>query len=192
MSAEEHESVTHWLHQLSSDEESAAQQKLWNRYFTQLAGIARARLKGAPGRDADEEDVALSVLDSFFRGARDGRFPNLEDRTGLWPLLVTITARKAINQIKRQQAKKRSSDAEEYVPDLATIAGEQPTPQFALEVAEQVDLLLGQLADEQLREIAVMKLEGYTNQEIAEHFDIAVRSVARKLARIRIEWQETD
>lgn len=189
MDSERHESVTHWLHQLSSDEESVAQQQLWNRYFSRLAALARTRLTGAPQRDADEEDVVVSVFESFFRGARAGRFPNLQDRTGLWPLLMKITARKAINQVKRQQAKKRTSQAEEYLPDLALLVGDEPTPQFAAEVAEQTQTLLDALDDDVLRTIALMKLEGYTNAEIAAHFDIAERSVARKLVRIRTEWE---
>jgi DNA-directed RNA polymerase specialized sigma24 family protein len=178
------------LLQLNTDDDSAAQQNLWNRYFTRLAGVARGRLTGAPQRDADEEDVALSVLDSFFRGAQQGRFPNLKDRTGLWPLLVKMTARKAINQINRQQAKKRTNKAEQYLPNLAELTGSEPTPQFAVEVAEQVQRLLARLSDDQLRTVATMKLEGYTNAEIASHLEIVERSVARKLVRIRTEWAD--
>jgi DNA-directed RNA polymerase specialized sigma24 family protein len=152
-----------------------------------LAGLARTRLTGAPQRDADEEDVVLSAVDSFFRAARAGRFPELHDRTGLWPLLVKITARKAINQVKRQQAKKRSSAAEQAVPDIAQLVGDEPTPQFAAEVAEQVEQLLG-LLDEELRTVATMKLEGFTNGEIAQRFGVVERSIERKLARIRVEW----
>jgi RNA polymerase sigma factor (sigma-70 family) len=187
MDPQSHESVTDWLHQLAADHDSAAQQQLWNRYFARLAAIARTRLAGAQRRDADEEDVVLSVFDSFFRAARAGRFPDLQDRTGLWPLLVKITARKAINQVKRQQAKKRSTAAEEAVPDIAHLAGDEPTPQFAAEIAEQVERLLGKL-DGDLRTVAVMKLEGFTNAEIAVRFGIVERSIERKLARIRIEW----
>jgi RNA polymerase sigma factor (sigma-70 family) len=187
MDSQRHESVTHWLHQLTADDDSAAQQKLWNRYFMRLTALARTRLTGAPQRDADEEDVVLSAFDSFFRAARAGRFPELHDRTGLWPLLVKITARKAINQVKRQQAKKRSSSAEQAVPDIAQLVGDEPTPQFAAEVAEQVEQLLG-LLDEELRTVATMKLEGFTNAEIAQRFGVVERSIERKLARIRVEW----
>jgi DNA-directed RNA polymerase specialized sigma24 family protein len=187
MDPQSHESVTDWLHQLAADDDSAAQQQLWNRYFFRLAAIARTRLAGVQRRDADEEDVVLSVFDSFFRAARAGRFPALQDRSGLWPLLVKITARKAINQVKRQQAKKRSSAAEETVPDIAHLVGDEPTPQFAAEVAEQVERLLGML-DGDLRTVAVMKLEGFTNAEIADRFGVVERSIERKLSRIRIEW----
>ncbi|MEO2049582.1 MAG: ECF-type sigma factor [Pirellulales bacterium] len=188
MDSKQHESVSHWLEQLNSDDESQAQQQLWNRYFSRLATVARGRLTGVPQRDADEEDVALSVLDSFFRGTQAGRFPNLKDRTGLWPLLVKMTACKAINQIHRQLAKKRTHKGEQYVADFTELAGNEPTPQFAMEVAEQVQILLASLSDDQLRIVASMKLEGYTNADIEAQLDIVERSVARKLVRIRTEW----
>ena len=189
MEPSEQESVTHWLRQLAADDDSAAQQQLWNRYFARLTALARARLAGAPQRVADEEDVVLSVFNSFFSAAKAGRFPALHDRTGLWPLLVQITARKAINEVKRQQAKKRSSNAE-MVQDVAQLVGDEPTPEFAAEIAEQVDCMLRQL-DAELCKIATMKLEGFTNVEIAEHFGIVERSVVRKLSRIRRIWEPT-
>jgi len=189
MAPSEHESVTHWLRRLESDDDSAAQQQLWDRYFARLTAVARARLGTAPRREADEEDVALSVFESFFRAARDGRFPQLRDRTGLWPLLVKITARKAVNQIKRQNAQKRSAAREAPLVDPSRLTGREPTPQFALEVAEQVESLLGRLDDE-LRGIALMKLEGYENRDIAARLGIVERSVSRKLARIRVQWSE--
>ena len=183
-----HESVTHWLRQLETDD-SDAQQQLWNRYFSRLTALARSRLAAAARREADEEDVALSVFDSFFRAARAGRFPDLRDRTGLWPLLVTITARKAVNQLKRQHAQKRSIAAEDAQADISQLVAAEPTPQFAAEIAEQVDLLLGRL-DDDLRSVATMKLEGFANAEIADRLGVVERSISRKLARIRLEWGE--
>src|SRR5262249_36398416 len=60
-----------------------------------------------PRRAADEEDVALSALASFCRGAEQGRFPRLEDRDDLWALLVVIAARKAVDLRQREGRQKR-------------------------------------------------------------------------------------
>ncbi|MCA9260483.1 MAG: hypothetical protein KDA61_14825 [Planctomycetales bacterium] len=185
-----HHSVTNWLHQLAAGNDSAATQQLWNRYFSRLAALARVRLSGAPQRVSDEEDVVVSVMESFFQGARAGRFPDLKDRSGLWPLLVKITARKSINQIKFQHAKKRGGGVREHVPDIEELVGDEPSPQFAAEVSEQMDVMLQMLGDDTLRRIAIMKLEGYTNPEIAAELDVAERTIARKLARVRAEWNE--
>ena len=83
------ESVSEWLGQLR-DGDPAAAQKLWQRYFLRLVGLARTKLQGTPRRAADEEDVALSAFDSFCRGAEQGRFPQLSDRDNLWDLLVLL------------------------------------------------------------------------------------------------------
>ena len=55
-------------------------------------------------------------------------------------------------------------------------------------MVEQCERLLMKLDDEVLRNIAQQKLEGYTNQEIADRLEVRLRTVERKLARIRAEW----
>ena len=99
-------SVTRWLHELVAGDQAAAQE-LWNRYFQRLVGLARSKLRGAPRRAADEEDVALSAFDSFCRGAEQGRFPRLDDRDNLWRLLVVITERKACDLVQHEHRQKR-------------------------------------------------------------------------------------
>lgn len=181
-------SVTGWLDELKEGHEAAAQE-LWNRYFTQLVPLARRQLRGFT-RDADEEDVALSALKSAMLGVRNKRFPDLKDRTGLWPLLVTITARKAINELKRQRAKKRDRASERPLVDEQLVAGSDPSPDFALRLAEAIQKHVHSLGDETLQTIAQRKLEGYANEDIAKELDVSTRTVVRKLARIRQEWDE--
>ena len=50
---------------------------------------------------------------------------------------------------------------------------------------EQLNSLLDQLGDDQLRQIAVWKMEGETNQEIADRLACALRTVSNKLNLIR-------
>src|SRR5438874_10540817 len=102
-------SVTRWLHELVAGDQAAAQE-LWNRYFQRLVGLARAKLRGAPRRAADEEDVALSAFDSFCRGVGRGAFPRLADSNDLWQLLLVITERKAYDLLARERAQKRGGD----------------------------------------------------------------------------------
>ena len=66
--------------------------------------------------------------------------------------------------------------------------GEEPTPEFAAQVAEQYQRLLDLLGDETLRRVAVWKMEGFTKDEIAARLDCSRRTVARKLETIRIIW----
>jgi DNA-directed RNA polymerase specialized sigma24 family protein len=195
-------SVTHWIGQLRAGDADAAQ-KLWERYFKRLVGLARQKLHGSPRRAADEEDVALSAFDSFCRGVERGQFPHLEDRNNLWSLLMVISARKA-HHLRRDQGRQRrgggavlgeaelkgllQSAATE--PGLDQIIGREPTPEFAAQVAEQCQHLLHRLGDAELEAVALWKMEGYTNEEIAAKLGCVLRSVERKLRLIRCIWSQ--
>jgi RNA polymerase sigma factor (sigma-70 family) len=179
-------SVSAWLDGLRANHGSAAQE-LWNRYFAQLVSVARRNLCGL-GRDVDEEDIALSALKSAMIGVQNNRFPDLNDRTELWPLLVTITARKAMNEVKRQNTKKRSGALEERQADISLLLSSEPSPDFAARLGEAIQSLVVALGDDTLQTIANQKLQGYSNEEIARELDVSTRTIERKIARIRQEW----
>lgn len=195
-----HDSVTQWIGQLKAGDPAAAQ-ALWEHYFHRLLTLAQARLRGTPCRIADQEDVALSAFASFYRGLREGRYPRLSDRNNLWELLIVITARKAADQIQRERRQKRGGgavrgDSVFGPPDdsgengFATLQGREPSPDFAVEVAEAYQHLLQKLGDDELRRIAVYKLENWTNPEIAEALGCAISTVERRLRLIRAIWKD--
>jgi DNA-directed RNA polymerase specialized sigma24 family protein len=195
-------SVTNWLVRLKEGDPGAAQ-PLWERYFHRMVALARQRLQGARRREADEEDVALSAFDSFCRGAAQGHFPRLADRGDLWQLLVVITARKAIDLLVWQGRIRRGGGrvrGESALPDPAgsgnggieQVVGSEPTPEFAAQVAEECQRLLDKLGDDELRGIAVWKMEGHTNEEIARRLGCALVTVERRLRLIRKRWQDED
>jgi DNA-directed RNA polymerase specialized sigma24 family protein len=194
-------SVTYWIHQLQAGNQAAVQ-KLWEGYFVRLVGLARKKLQGTPRQVADEEDVALSAFDSFCRHAEAGRFPQLVDRQDLWQLLVVLTGRKAINLAKHEGAAKRGGGKVRHTSALArsdssavqvaftSRISKEPDPQFAAEVAEECRRLLALLNDEELRSIAVLKMEGHTNEEIATKLRRSLPTVERKLGLIRRAWEK--
>jgi DNA-directed RNA polymerase specialized sigma24 family protein len=69
----------------------------------------------------------------------------------------------------------------------AAVDGE-PTPQLAAQVAEEYERLLDLLGDDELRTVALWKMEGYNEEEIAVKLGCVPRSVRRKLRRIRTLW----
>jgi DNA-directed RNA polymerase specialized sigma24 family protein len=190
-------SVTHWLRRLQAGDTAAAQ-PVWERYYGQLVELAFRRLRGAPRRAADEEDVVLSAFDSFVRGVRQGRFPSLDDRRSLWALLVCITARKALLCRRRERAAKRGAgrvqaaselaDAQDDGDVLDEIVGREPSAEFAAQLAEEYRRLLDLLHDPNLRLIVVRKMEGASNAEVAQQLGCAPRTVERKLAVIHRLW----
>lgn len=179
-------SVTHWLGRLKAGDPAAAG-PLWQRYFPRLVELARARLGGFPRRAADEEDVALSAFDSFCRDAAAGRLPRLGDRDDLWRVLLLITGQKAIDLMRHESAAKRGRNPERgFDPD--TLAGTEPTPAFAALVAEEFRRLIEVLPDAELRALAVWKMEGHSNEEIAARWGCVPRTVERRLKVIRSLW----
>jgi DNA-directed RNA polymerase specialized sigma24 family protein len=185
-------SVSHWIAQLRQGDDRAAQ-ALWERYFRRLVGLARQKLHSGRRRAADEEDAALSAFDSFCRGVRLGRFPRLADRDDLWGLLVLITARKAMDQAQHEQRQKRGGgrvSGESGLGPLEQVATPEPDPAFAAELAEEYRRLLDLLGDDQLRTIAIRKMEGWTNAEIAAELGCADATIERRLRLIRDLWED--
>jgi DNA-directed RNA polymerase specialized sigma24 family protein len=193
-------SITHWIGRLKAGDRAAAQH-LWERYFERLVGLARSQLRGTPRRAADEEDVALSAFDSFWRGAERGRFNELLDRDSLWRLLVTITVRKARDLRRSLRRQKRGGGAvlgeSELQGAAAAVAADacleqmvsrEPSPELAAQFAEECRRLLARLDNAALQALALLKMEGYTNDQLASRLGCGLRTIERKLRLIRQIW----
>jgi DNA-directed RNA polymerase specialized sigma24 family protein len=186
------DSVTTWISLFKAGNTEAAAQ-LWARYFARMVELARDRLRGLPRRASDEEDVALSAFHSFWQAVAEGRYARLDSRDDLWQLLVMHTARKVVDQRRLQQRRKRGGRTPRLEGEAADLAlqqviGHEPDPQLAALVVEEYEVLTRSL-DEDLRSVAVRKLEGYTNEEIAAQLEVSLRTVERKLSVIRGLWQ---
>ena len=186
MASEEHGSVTGLLFDLRRGDHAAVG-PLWERYYPQLVRLARASLRAArlTGADADGEDVALSAFDSFCRRAERGRFPDLNDRDGLWRLLVCIAWRKARAEIGRRHPGVVASGA-----DYREAVDREPSPEFAAQVADRYRYLLDILGDQALVLVAVWRMEGLTVREIMERQACSRTTVFRRINLIREIWGE--
>jgi DNA-directed RNA polymerase specialized sigma24 family protein len=196
-------SVTRQIRLLRSGdaaERELAARLIWQRYLEDLLELARNNLNPRIRRREDEEDVVLSMYKSFCLRQQRGEF-DLAGRDALWKLLVTITLRKARNAAKKQMRDKRnvareatlaeSDDAESADWALEHMdAG--PSPAEAALLNEALERRLEVLADADLRQIALWRLEGYTNREIAARLDRTERSVERRVERIRSKWTSYD
>jgi RNA polymerase sigma factor (sigma-70 family) len=182
-------SVTTWVGLLAKGDQLAAQ-RLWERYFARLVDLARAKLVGARKQVADEEDVALSAFHTFCQAVNHERLPQLGNRDDLWRTLVLITAGKAVDLRRRQLARKRGANKDQEADALLEeVIGSEPNPAFAAQVADDFQRLLSLLPDEALRALALAKLEGYSNEEIAEQMGCSLRTVTRRLLVIRRTWE---
>ena len=173
------ESSVRWMLDGLKADESAAQRAIWNRYFAELAAIARRRLQraGAARRSADEEDVVLSVFDSLFARAKRGEFGQLADELGLWKLLLTLTERKAFNQSRTERAQKRGGGRVRGDSVFERSAGQAPRgldqAAYVAPTSAEAEAFIAAVreclegVDSELALIGELQLCGYSQAEIA-------------------------
>jgi RNA polymerase sigma factor (sigma-70 family) len=201
MSEADRHSVTMWIGQLQAGD-AAASQKLWERYVERLMALARRKLSAGARRAADEQDVVQEAFQAFFRAARAGKFPLLNDRDDLWQLLVKITDNKLRDQTKQARRQKRGAgnvrgESVFHAPgeDAARPAGldqipaAAPTPDFAAATIENCRRLLSLLGTPDLMQLALLKLQGHSHEEIAARLNCSTDTIARKLRLVRAKWK---
>ncbi len=176
--------------------------RLWENYFQHLVRIAAGRLPRNLRRAGDEEDIALSAFHSFVAGVREDRFSDLSGPDNVGGLLITLTARK-VNAHRRHQGRQKrgggkvrgesvfiGSDGELKAGGIGGVSSDAVTADIHTELAEACDNLLEQLDDAQLKQIAVMRMDGYLVDEIASRLQMSKRAVERRLQLIRRIWSE--
>lgn len=190
--------VSLYIQQVKEGRDEDASGQLWEKYFDRLVNVAKRNLGTLPKRVADEEDVAVSAIHSFFKAAEGGRFEQLSNRDELWKLLVTIVIRKSNRYKEKATAQKRGGGnvrgesvfmnaADDGSPGLAGIPDEGFVDDLMFECSE----LMHKLDDDVLRQIALLKMEGHTTEEVAEKLAIARSTVKRKLNLIKESFNET-
>ncbi len=190
--------ITHWIRGVAEGD-SVAALRIFEHFRPRLEKLAARRLAGNRGV-ADEEDIVVIALNSFFKAARDQRFKQLDNRDDLWQILAMLTARKAIDHVHRERSLKRGGGQVQgesvFGHDTANRAGIDAaadvaaTPELASEMMEELDAMLEALGDPTLRTIAIGKLNGCSNPELAEQLGIGLRTIERKLHLIRAVWKE--
>ena len=110
---------------------------------------------------------------------------------------MLITVRKAADLANYNQRERRGGgqvrgdsaleplEGEPGAGGFAQVEAGDPTPDVAAQLVEEFQGLLDRLGSDELRSIAVWKLEGYTNAEIAGRLGCAEVSVRRRLRLIR-------
>jgi RNA polymerase sigma-70 factor, ECF subfamily len=172
-----------------------AAEEVFRRYGQRLIALARTRLNGALRRKLDPEDVLQSVYQSFFQRQKDGDL-DLRSWDGLWALLVLMTVRKCCRQAEHYHAARRDHRREVAVSSSPSdsgfeIAGREPTPEEAAQLADTVEDLLRGL-EQRDRRIVSLRLQGYSVSEISDEMRRTQRTVRRILdwaqGRLKSQW----
>lgn len=192
--------VSMWVAAIERGESEAAG-KLWEYCFPRLLRYSRSKLPEHLRRVLDEEDVALSAFKSFCFRAADGKLGEIHNREELWKLLYCITGRKALGYVRYQTRAKRGGGLvggestflkdtdSEHDGGIDRVADPAASPAMLAEFQNECEHLLDLLDDEMLQTIAILRLEGYSVDEIAQRVSCAKRSVERRLNLIRSIWR---
>jgi len=187
-------SVSTWLTLLSDGDERAIE-TAFDRYFTRLTRLATSKMTGLNQAVRSGEDVALSAFRSFFSGIKARRLV-VDEESDLWACLFRIVTRKACAERRREFASKRggalrassvqTDDDGEDVDILAEVAGREPSPDIACEMASRADEILRLFEDNpKRRRIVELKLLGADDSEIAQELLLTKRTVCWHLSKIR-------
>ncbi len=188
--------VSHWI-DLAKCGDSTAANRIWQHYFDRLVRSVRQRLYGQNRAVSDEEDIVLSVFDSFYSAVEKGRFPDLSDRDDLWRLLLRMSARKVVDKRRHDRRQRRGGNVKIHSLDqsgddetVIEAIGDEPSPEMVLMMQESVEQFFSHLGVGQLTDLAGAKLEGYSNAELAKRFECSERTIERRLHLIREKYQQ--
>ena len=152
----------------------------------------------------DAEDVALSAIHGLCAGAaaRPVRSPGRPRR----PLAASRGHHRQENPragdsdwspearwwpgIPGQSPDRENQNATGRCRRPVAVHSKEPTPESAAIIQEQFQELLESLGDPTLRQVALWRMDGLTNAEIAEKMGCVLRTVERKIERIRLIWEE--
>jgi len=180
--------------------EDRAFDTFFQEHYERLVRFAKKKIGSFPLRTFDEEDLALSAMNSLFDGLRENLI-EAQSSVELWRILVSIVNRKLINLRQKVFAQKRGGgnvrgDSIWVQTGENNLFHEQQDPRLdvapdaSIELLETTDMLFQQLEDDTQRKIARLMLEGYRIDDIATELDCVRRTIERKIARIRELWSE--
>ena len=179
--------------------DSASTTRLWEDYFERIGRSISGRLTSQGRRFEDQEDVANSVLRTFFRRASLGQFKELGDKDQLWKLLLTIAIRKANDYRKRSMAERRGGkanvlgqdlgDDSEHVAAIELVAcPDGQLPDADIRAHELFESVMQRMPDDKTRDVVLLHLQGAEKHQIAEMQKCSTRTVERRMQNAITIW----
>lgn len=182
------QTVTNWISRLA-DGDGRALEMVFEKYFNRLIKLALHKMHGLNTVPYSPEDVVNSVVRSLWNGVQKNKI-EITTEDNLWGCLYQITTRKVCAERRRAFSQKRGENRMVISGDQVneeteesffnSIVGKEPSPEMAVEMAEGADELLS-LFDKlpTHKELIILKLQGFSNHEIANKLGICDNSVRR-------------
>ena len=177
------DSVTGWIRGLGTSRHEDASKLLWDRYFARIARLAQ----GACGVPRGGPPTAKT-----WRSASSTASSGVPPPAGsiAWIAATTSGGSSSPSPRERPATPRGTSFARSAAGSSTSTTraswprspAPSPSPEFAALVADESRRLFEALSDDSLRQVVRLRLEGYTNEEIAAALDCGLRTVERKLA----------
>lgn len=178
--------------------------------FDAICDLLRPRVERAVSRQlrglrsADPEGVTSSVFRYFWVVTDRGDFSedDFQESRELWAYLMRVAKHKVRDHARYGKSQKRDvrrTRGEDSVwhrtrseggNGFDTVPSGGPTPAERAASAEALTEFLASLPDDVLRDVAVLRMEGYSVEEVATRVGVSPRTVKRKLQRLRDHWTE--
>ena len=172
-----------------------AMEAMWNSKHRCLVNYAEQLFRRSNRGTSDGEGAVQSAMLSFWKGIHGQRFEFGDDQ-GLMAILLTLVRRKVNRQNRAGYRQKRGGGSKHLSIDVGAgddarqLTGPHHTnPAVLAEANEEVERLLSLLDDADLQQIAILKMEGRTDAEIANVVGRSRVTIVRKLGLIRQIWK---
>lgn len=168
---------------------------VFQRFARRLMAFARRNLGRGVRRKVDEEDIIQSVFATLAEIQAKKR-PDLESSDELWGLLARLTRRKCVKYRRRFFAQRRDIRRESRPPHELDerhyeFQLEQPLPDETVAAQDVIEYVTRGL-DEMQWGICLLRLAGYSIQEISSKMECSERTVYRVLALVRERLESED
>jgi RNA polymerase sigma factor (sigma-70 family) len=161
----------------------------------------------------DAEDAVNDTLAKLYRRAIDGELPCVESSVAFWKMFFSMLKDEIRGALDRDAAIKRGGLGAHRPRDQSRLSwnsrslGEVlsldylsvdevyallPRSQDLALIRLEIEEFLQHLNDPLTRKIAELKLQSYTNEQIAELLELNERTIERKLAAIRTRFLKYD
>jgi len=171
------------------DAQPWAVEQFYGEYAAALESLAAKHLSSPIRRRVGPEDIVQSACRTFFRRTKEGQF-QLDDSESLWRLLTAITMAKVREQTRFHLRQRRSMNGEAHLYSSVdgkpshTPASTELLPEAAAEFSEQFKLLIRSL-DAEEQQVVDLKLQQFTNDEVASQLGCSERTVRRLVKKIQ-------
>ena len=175
--------------------DSKSATKIFVRYFPRLLKLAQ-KVLATHSLPAEADDTVQEAFLQFFNSVSLGSYDQPLRRDDLMRILSMITVQKARKQLAREAAEKRGDGRVKLESQIASNSGSgsfRLDSQMGSFSTAECDLIVAEMFEmlgEDLREVAIMRLAGYTNPEIKVLLKTSLRSIERRVQIIRATWKD--